>query len=306
MLIMSLLFVILCLGIYVIVQDNQVIRTNRQIATMLPEVIAPSPVRRAARRTQHAGGRLRYYLRVLLNYETTASNQVLVFGCGLLAVIVAALVNQLLLPNWLAPISGLVAGLLVVRGMFGSQRERYADQLLRQLPDTLVLVISSVRAGLPVGEAFRVINQDMPQPTREQFTAVVEAMSLGRTADDALLDVYHRTKVAEYAMFSITLAVQGKAGGRLAETLETLSETVRQRVALAGRAKALAGEAKLSARVLSALPFVCGIIMFFMRRSSIDILLYDPRGKLMLGLGLVSMALGIWMMKHMIKKGTTV
>ena len=91
-------------------------------------------------------------------------------------------------------------------------------------------------------EAFRTVARDMPQPTAGQFKIVCNELALGSSPSEALENVYLRTQVAEYAIFAVTLAVQLKSGGGLSETLLTLGETVTQRVALAARAKALAGE----------------------------------------------------------------
>ncbi len=141
-----------------------------------------------------------------------------------------------------ASIAAAIAAIMVMRGLFGWQQRRFAVQLFRQLPDAIQLVTSTVRSGLPVHEAFRTIAREMPQPTAGQFAIVCSEVNLGRPPEEAVEAVYRRTQVAEYAMFAVTLAVQLKSGGSLAETLQTLGDTVRQRVALAARAKALAGE----------------------------------------------------------------
>jgi tight adherence protein B len=135
---------------------------------------------------------------------------------------------------------------------------------------------------------------------------MMDEIALGRPAEEALLNVHHRTHVMEFAIFSVTLAVQSKAGGRLAETVQTLADTVRQRVALAGRAKALAGEAKLSARVLASLPFLAALGLYLGRPDSLSPLFNDPRGRVLLSVGIVSLVLGILTMRRMIRTGTTV
>jgi tight adherence protein B len=178
--------------------------------------------------------------------------------------------------------------------------------LMRQLPDTLELIVNAVRSGLPIIEACRAVTREISEPTRQQFVMVIADAAAGRPADEALRNVYHRTRVPEYAMFAVTLAVQAKSGGRLAETLSTLNDTVRKRVALAGRAKALAGEAKLSAYVLAGLPFAAGILMYFTNPDSLGPLFTGQRGRILLSIGLTSLTLGVLTMRWMIKKGTTV
>jgi tight adherence protein B len=196
--------------------------------------------------------------------------------------------------------------IVVVRLLFARQQDRYSDRLKRQLPDTIEMIVSAVRAGLPVAEAFRAVAREMPEPTKAQFDKLIGEMSLGQTAEDCLLNLFRRTRVAEYAMFSVTLAVQAKAGGRLAETLQTLGETVRQRIALAGRAKALSAEAKLSARVLASIPFLAGTILSILRPGFLDPLLHDSRGQKLFVAGIVLLVLGIITMRRMIKRAITV
>jgi tight adherence protein B len=130
-------------------------------------------------------------------------------------------------------------------------------------------------------------------------------MSLGVAAEDALLGVHRRTRVTEYAIFAVTIGVQSKSGGRLAETIQNLAETVRQRLAIANRARALAGEAKISAIVLAALPFVAGAGLSVIQPGYLDPLFHDPRGNRMLVVAVVGMVLGIWTMRHMIIKATS-
>src|SRR4029077_11522853 len=107
---------------------------------------------------------------------------------------------------------------------------------------------------------------------------VCSEVNLGRPPEEAVEAVYRRTQVAEYAMFAVTLAVQLKSGGSLAETLQNLGDTVSQRVALAARAKALAGEVIFSSRALSAPPLLVGGIFYWISPESISLLFSDPTG----------------------------
>jgi tight adherence protein B len=201
-------------------------------------------------------------------------------------------------------IAAAIVALMVVRGLFGWQQRHLANQLFRQLPDTIQLVTSTVRSGLPVNEAFRTISREMPQPTAGQFAIVCSEMSLGRPPEEALEDVYRRTQVAEYGMFAVTLAVQMKSGGRLSETLQTLADTVRQRVALAARAKALAGEVIFSSRALSAAPLIVGGLLYWINPQTVDLLFYDPTGRMLLAYAIASVIIGTLVIRWMIRRDT--
>jgi tight adherence protein B len=83
-------------------------------------------------------------------------------------------------------LAAVIVAVMVVRGLFGWQRRRIANQLFRQLPDTIELVTSTVRSGLPVHEAFRTISREMPQPTAGQFAIVCSELGLGRPPEEAI------------------------------------------------------------------------------------------------------------------------
>jgi tight adherence protein B len=197
-----------------------------------------------------------------------------------------------------------IVAIMVVRGLFGWQQRRLANQLFRQLPDSIQIVASTVRSGLPVNEAFRTIAREMPQPTAGQFAIVCSELSLGRPPEEAIEAVYRRTQVTEYAMFAVTLAVQLKSGGSLAETLQTLGDTVSQRVALAARAKALAGEVIFSSRALSCAPLIVGGLLYAIRPQSVDLLFYDPTGNMLLAYAVASVLVGHMVIRWMIRRET--
>jgi tight adherence protein B len=203
-----------------------------------------------------------------------------------------------------ASIAAAIVAIMVVRGLFGWQRRRFANLLFRQLPDAVQLVTSTVRSGLPVNEAFRTIAREMPQPTAGQFAIVCSEMSLGRPPEEAVEAIYQRTQVAEYGMFAVTLAVQLKSGGSLAETLQTLGETVSQRVALAARAKALAAEVIFSSRALTGAPLIVGGILYTINPASVDLLLTDPTGNKMLAYAVASVLVGHFVIRWMIRRDT--
>jgi tight adherence protein B len=203
-------------------------------------------------------------------------------------------------------LAAVIVPVMLVRGLFGWQRRRFANQLFRQLPDTIELVTSTVRSGLPVQEAFRTIAREMPQPTAGQFAIVCSELSLGRPPEEAVEDVYRRTQVAEYGILAVTLGVQMKSGGRLTETLETLGDMVRQRVALAARAKALAGEVIFSSRALSCAPLIVGGLLYLINPQTVDLLFYDPTGRTLLAYAGASVIMGTLVINWMIRRDTAI
>jgi tight adherence protein B len=199
---------------------------------------------------------------------------------------------------------GAGVGLLAIRTIFSWERSRYRQKLFRQLPDAVDLTVSSSLAGLPVSEAFRNIAEAMRSPTREEFALVVNDISLGATVESSLMRLHDRTGVSEYAIFAMVISVQSQGGGRLTESLQHLAEMVRQRVAIGQRAYALAGEARLSATILMALPFVAATVLSIITPGYLDPLFADPRGVRLFMFAVISLILGFLTMRQMIQWAT--
>jgi tight adherence protein B len=227
-----------------------------------------------------------------------------VFVIGIVSAVLFYLLGQYFLSQTTSVFAGLGAGVMMVRGVFGWEITRYQAQLVNQLPDTVQLVVSATRAGLPVSEAFKAVAEEMSSPTREEFARVVNEIALGTTADAALLAMYHRTGVTEYAIFAVTIGVQSRSGGRLAETIQNLAEIVRERLIITARAKALSGEAKASGIIMGILPIIAGGITAITQPEQIAILFTDPRGTKILAIGIVTLLLGALTMRQLIAGAT--
>ncbi len=226
----------------------------------------------------------------------------LTFGVGGVLGIGAGLLSTAYLPPLYAAGMAVLGAWLAVRGLFGWQRRGYSNKLLMQMPDTIELMVSAVRAGLPISEAVRSVAREMPQPTSDEFVLLSNEVALGVSPDVAMRALHLRTGLAEYGIFSVTLAVQSRSGGRLAETIQNLAETTRQRVALAGKARALAAEAKFSAIALTVLPLLGGVGMAFVQPGYIDMLLFDPGGRHLLMVAGITLSVGVLVMRWMIQQ----
>lgn len=200
---------------------------------------------------------------------------------------------------------GIGVALLFMRSIFVSEARSYGKKLRKQMPDMIELVVSATLAGLPVSEGFAGVAREMASPTKEEFARITRDIALGVSVDEAMMRLFRRTQVAEYAIFAVTLGVQGRSGGKLSEVIMRLADTIRQRISIAERAGAMAAEAKLSAYVLSVLPFFGAGIMSMTQPDFLGPLLKDPRGQHLLFIGGVTLICGWFTMKQMIARATS-
>lgn len=305
------LFVVLIGAIIGLVIDNRNTKLRLRVEALIPhedeQPAAETPSIRVARPTGLRTKRvLAWLLRMPVDLPAAhVVNPRIVILLGVLAGALATFASVRFVGwDYTVPL-GVVAGLVATRAIFAWEWNGYQKSLRQQLPDTIEMVVSAVRAGLPISDAFRGVAQEMPAPTKGEFTRVVAEMAVGTPADAALLHVHDRTKVTEYAIFAVTISVQNRSGGRLVESVQKLAETVRYRLSMQMRAQALAGEARVSAIILGSLPFAAGAALSAIRPGYLDPLFDDPRGNRLVVFAAVGLFLGVMTMRRMIRKATT-
>jgi tight adherence protein B len=222
---------------------------------------------------------------------------------GIAAAVVISFTHLLLglgptLAILLAGAAALTTPLFVLR----FAQRRYQDKFLAVFPDALDLVGRAVKAGLPVFDAMDVAAREIPAPVGIEFRNTLEEVRIGVEIDDALRHTASRIRIPEFHFYMVALILQRRTGGSLAETLANLSIIIRRRKELRLKVRALTAESKMSVWVLSVLPFLTAAGMLVMNRALMSTLYTDPRGRFMVGVSLVSLALGVVVMSHMIKR----
>jgi tight adherence protein B len=202
----------------------------------------------------------------------------------------------------LATIAAPAAALGGLWMLFRRDAKLYAEKLFVQIPDALGLVLRAVRAGLPVTEAIRTIGREVPSPTAEEFARVAHETTIGMSIETALWRLHARTGVQEYGFLATTIGLQAQTGGNLAETLGNLADLVRRRVAMATKLKAITSEARASAAILVAMPFVVAALMTLVAPDYVSELFFNPRGTSFLIAFAVLMSLGLLTIRFLMKQ----
>ena len=199
-----------------------------------------------------------------------------------------------------AIIGGLTVGLGLPHLIVGFLVKRRRGRFLAQFPEAIDLIVRGLKSGLPVTDSLGVVAQELADPIRSEFRKVSEMLSIGRTLEDALWDAAEQIELPEFSFFVVALSVQRETGGNLAETLENLSDILRKRRQMKLKVKALSSEAKASAIIIGSLPFIMFGVIYAMSPEYESALLTDPRGNIMLAVGVFWLGCGVAAMAKMV------
>ncbi len=161
----------------------------------------------------------------------------------------------------LALLAGL-AGLLLPRIYVQRKQTQRMVAFQEQLPDVLSLVIGSLRSGYGLTVAMDTVAKLMPAPASEEFGRVVREVGLGVSITQALANLVRRVRSDDLDLIVTAIAIQYETGGNLAQILETVSRTIRERVRLKGQLRTLMSQANMQRRILTTMPFALGLIIY--------------------------------------------
>ena len=155
------------------------------------------------------------------------------------------------------------------------RRRRLIEQ---QLPDVAAAMASSLRSGLALAQAIELVARYQPAPSAEEFALVLREQRLGVPLDQAMQGFSARVQLADAEMLVATLAIARELGSGLAEALERYSQTVRRRLLLEQRIRALTAQGKLQGMIMGALPLLLGSVLWWMQPQEMSRALTEPIG----------------------------
>ncbi len=186
--------------------------------------------------------------------------------------------------------------------MLGIMKSRHSIKFMQRFPDAIDLIVRAVRAGLPVLGSMEAAGQETPEPVGSEFRRVIADTRVGLTIEEALGRAASRIGLIEFNFFVASIQLQRESGGNLTETLATLSQVLRRRDELRAKTKALTAEARTSAMVLAAMPFVTGAAIAAISPGYFSPLFNDSRGGYILGGALCLIGGAMLSMRTMLRK----
>jgi len=192
---------------------------------------------------------------------------------------------------------GLIMGIAVPLVYVRSQQGRRLTKFNNQLGDMLNLMVNGLRAGYSTMQAMEAVSKELPPPINEEFRRVVQEMQLGIPMDKALENLMRRIPSEDLDFVVTAINVQREVGGPLAEILDTIAYTIRERVRIKGEIKVMTAQVTMSGRILSGVPFAVFLIIWFINQEYMMEFFNNPLcGGLAIGTGVIMIGIGYFIM----------
>jgi len=205
----------------------------------------------------------------------------------------------LLTKMWLIGIIGLIIGYRLPDIYVESVKKKRMKKLNSQLPDALSIISNGLRAGFSFTQAMSVASNELESPIKDEFLRVIRDNSIGKTLDEALMDFSERTDDEDIDMFITALIIQRKVGGNLTEILDTIAATIRDRMRIRGEIKTLTAQGRMSAIIISLLPFAVALFIYFSNPSYIMELFKSTIGIIMVVTAVIAQIFGMFIIMRM-------
>jgi len=220
-------------------------------------------------------------------------------GCGFMAALLTAYaVPQQL---WVAPFAGLAFTFGFPRWVLAFLKMQRQKKFTTEFAPAIETIVRSVKSGLPINEALKVVSTEIAEPVASEFKLLVESLKVGVTIEEGLKRMHERMPTAEANFFAIVMTIQTKTGGNLSEALSNLATVLRDRKRMQAKIRAMSSEAKAGASIIGSLPPGVAALIYFSTPNYIQPMFTTTMGNLLLlGCG-VWMATGVAVMMKMVR-----
>lgn len=222
-------------------------------------------------------------------------------GVTLLMIVVGLLLAMLMsMPTFVVIVIGVAAGMLPLLYVTSAKHKRMLV-IEQQIPDALDLMARAMLAGHAFTSGLKMVSEEVSDPVAGEFSIVFDEINYGISVQDALVNLATRVPSTDLRYFVISVLIQRETGGNLAELLNNISTLIRARLKLMGAVRVLSAEGRLSAIILTILPFALAGVIFLINSKFLSVLWTDPAGPKIVAGALFIMIFGMFWMWRVIK-----
>ena len=190
----------------------------------------------------------------------------------------------------------------ILSGFFLKFRQKRRTRAFNnQLGDTLMLLSNALKAGHSFAQALASVAKNANPPISDEFARATREIALGINVDEALNHMVARNKSEDFDLMVTAVQIQRVVGGNLAEILDTIAFTIRERVRIQGEIRTLTAQARASGWIITILPIALAGFLALISPSYFDPMITDPLGHIMLGMAIFSIAIGAVAIQKIVK-----
>lgn len=238
-------------------------------------------------KSRMGGGMARELARADIKLRTAEYLVVVIFVGLLMSAFIWYIGGQ----NIIVAVIGFMVGILLPRMYVKRQQGKRLQHFNEQLADMLNLMVNGLRAGYSSMQAMEAVAREMPSPISDEFRRVVQEMQLGIAMESALENLLRRIPSDDLDLVVAAMNVQREVGGNLAEVLDTISYTIRERVRIKGEVRVLTSQVVYSGRFLAMMPVFISVTLWFINRPYM-MEFFNPETRVV---GLIALGTGVFM-----------
>ncbi len=202
--------------------------------------------------------------------------------------------------NVIISLAAAVLAFFAPRWYIGYLKGKRLKDFNNRLADTINLLVNSIRSGYSVLQAMEAVGREMAPPVSEEFSRVVKEVQLGLTVEQALDNMLRRVPSEDLDLMITAINVQREVGGNLAEVLDAINFTIRERVRIKGEIRALTAQGRASGYLISFLPIALSGFIYLVNPTFIERLFTDPCGWIMVGIAILGIILGFLIIRKIV------
>lgn len=215
-------------------------------------------------------------------------------------VVVFGGVAHLLRGDIIVTVGACVLAFFLPRIYVGILHRRRLNAFNDQLADTIDLMVNGIRAGYSILQAMEAVSREMGPPIAVEFRRVVQEVQLGLTLEHALGNMLRRVPSDDLDMVITAINVQREVGGNLAEVLESISYTIRERIRIKGDIRALTAYGRGAGNLLTAIPVILAAVIYLINPDFMSLLFVHPCGWVMMGVAVLGVIVGYLIIRRVV------
>lgn len=219
---------------------------------------------------------------------------------NLATVLLGFLIGYLIFSSLLFALAGTMLGYFAPRLYVSYRQRRRLNAFNDQLSDSINLLVNSLRSGYSLLQSMEVVSRELPAPISVEFSRVVQEISLGLSTEQAMKNMLRRIQSDDLDMMITAINVQHEVGGNLAEILETISHTIRERVRIKGEIRVLTAQQMITAYLISFLPVGLGVILYLINKEYIGLLFSEACGWIQVAVAVTIITIGFLIIRKIV------